>query len=362
MSNRFASFLVVLGILICVLSSHAEERKFTVYGGLGAGYVSSQSSISTEPSKNGYQLDLKLTLSVPLHRWVLDSSVGWMYNRLKGGTGTSVDVKTSAGYVQVSPLYRFENEWHLGPTFSLLAGSDVSFSQSAVNTYSVALIGGLRLQKEFATETANPMRVGTQFMTDFTIANRQIYWAQVDFSLGFIDRKGPDEYAQRGAGLKSEHIQILDDQGVQVTLDDRFFHFKTASDELEKGSEGVLHRLSEYLKTHPGSWQSVEVRGHTDKRGKAETNVKLSFDRATAVGRTLVNQGLPSERVVAKGFGSQLPVAGGDTEQDHLKNRRVELRLNGVSRPQEMSDALNWIWINPPAGETNPDGLPDLTK
>jgi len=71
---------------------------------------------------------------------------------------------------------------------------------------------------------------------------------------------------------------------------------------------------------------NVEIRGHTDNVGRAAYNMKLSESRAKAVMNYLVEKGIDSKRLSAKGFGLTLPIVGNDTKEDRAKNRRVELQ------------------------------------
>jgi OOP family OmpA-OmpF porin len=71
----------------------------------------------------------------------------------------------------------------------------------------------------------------------------------------------------------------------------------------------------------------VEVSGHTDSTGDAERNQALSLARAEAVRDFLVSRGVAPGRLVARGYGSDQPVASNATEDGRAANRRVELRL-----------------------------------
>ena len=70
---------------------------------------------------------------------------------------------------------------------------------------------------------------------------------------------------------------------------------------------------------------NIEVAGHTDSRGSDEYNMNLSQQRAEAVRNYLVSKGIAADRLSAKGYGESQPVAGNVTDEDRLKNRRVEL-------------------------------------
>ncbi|MCU0726174.1 MAG: OmpA family protein [Planctomycetes bacterium] len=76
----------------------------------------------------------------------------------------------------------------------------------------------------------------------------------------------------------------------------------------------------------------VRVEGHTDsdpiRKSKWESNEALSTARANSVASFLVAAaGMASGQVVAKGFGSDRPVAANDTPAGKAENRRVEIYL-----------------------------------
>jgi outer membrane protein OmpA-like peptidoglycan-associated protein len=101
--------------------------------------------------------------------------------------------------------------------------------------------------------------------------------------------------------------------------------FATDSADIRSDFFPVLHSvvlvLKEYEKT------IVEVTGHTDSTGAPMYNQELSERRAASVGRYLEAQGVRPVRIVTKGFGPRMPIAGNDTPDGRQQNRRVELRL-----------------------------------
>lgn len=76
----------------------------------------------------------------------------------------------------------------------------------------------------------------------------------------------------------------------------------------------------------------LRVDGHTDNvplsgNGRYRDNWELSSARATSVVKFLIEQSVPSNRLVAAGFGEFQPLAEGDTAEARNTNRRIELKL-----------------------------------
>ena len=67
--------------------------------------------------------------------------------------------------------------------------------------------------------------------------------------------------------------------------------------------------------------------GFTDSTGSESHNQTLSERRATSVAAYLSSQGVAQQRIVARGFGEQYPIADNSTAAGREKNRRVELKL-----------------------------------
>jgi chemotaxis protein MotB len=75
----------------------------------------------------------------------------------------------------------------------------------------------------------------------------------------------------------------------------------------------------------------LQVDGHTDRRpissSRFPSNWELSTARAIAVARFLVTQGIPPDRVAARGFAEFQPLDPGDSEEAYRRNRRIEIKL-----------------------------------
>ena len=69
------------------------------------------------------------------------------------------------------------------------------------------------------------------------------------------------------------------------------------------------------------------VEGYTDSTGNRAKNIKLSEARANSVKDYLVGKGIAADRLSAKGFGPEKPVADNKTKAGREQNRRVEINL-----------------------------------
>jgi len=95
--------------------------------------------------------------------------------------------------------------------------------------------------------------------------------------------------------------------------------------DLKSESRVALDEVAKLLKSDPSL--KIEVAGHTDNRGGADHNMKLSVGRATAVVNALVDTyGIDRGRLQPNGYGETKPAATNDSDQGRARNRRVELR------------------------------------
>jgi outer membrane protein OmpA-like peptidoglycan-associated protein len=101
--------------------------------------------------------------------------------------------------------------------------------------------------------------------------------------------------------------------------------FETGKAELKPEAYAVLDELVEYLKRKED--ERIEVGGHTDNVGKAESNMVLSTNRANTVRAYLLMKGIAPERVTAQGYGMTVPVAENDTAEGRSLNRRTEVKV-----------------------------------
>ena len=94
---------------------------------------------------------------------------------------------------------------------------------------------------------------------------------------------------------------------------------------LDPASLAEMGHLLNMLRENPSL--RLEIGGYTDSDGKDDHNDQLSTERAYAVVSHLVNNGIPSDRLVAVGYGSANPLLPNDSDENKAKNRRTEIRV-----------------------------------
>jgi OmpA-OmpF porin, OOP family len=79
---------------------------------------------------------------------------------------------------------------------------------------------------------------------------------------------------------------------------------------------------------------AVVIEGYTDSSGDAAFNQQLSEKRAEAVKAELVAHGAKAEKIKTVGYGEANPIADNSTREGRAKNRRVEIKVDGIKDKQ----------------------------
>jgi outer membrane protein OmpA-like peptidoglycan-associated protein len=100
-------------------------------------------------------------------------------------------------------------------------------------------------------------------------------------------------------------------------------NFATSSAELPADAQSTITGLGQILQAYPNA--VVRVEGYADARGGEQGNQQLGAQRAEAVARALIAQGIPANRVTAATGGETNPVDSNATAQGQAENRRTDL-------------------------------------
>ncbi|GAB3735455.1 sodium-translocating pyrophosphatase [Spirosoma lituiforme] len=101
--------------------------------------------------------------------------------------------------------------------------------------------------------------------------------------------------------------------------------FDTGKATLKPASQEQLKNIAEILKAYPAV--NVKLGGYTDNTGNADSNLKLSQDRANSVRAELEKMGVDKDRLEAEGYGQEHPVASNDSQEGRAQNRRISIRV-----------------------------------
>jgi OOP family OmpA-OmpF porin len=98
--------------------------------------------------------------------------------------------------------------------------------------------------------------------------------------------------------------------------------FEPSSAKIVGDPHGALAEVAALITQYPET--TVVIEGHTDDRGPAKANLKMSKTRADAVAKVLIDDmGIDAARVSTKGYGKTRPIATNATKEGRERNRRV---------------------------------------
>lgn len=146
-----------------------------------------------------------------------------------------------------------------------------------------------------------------------------------DNYIGFVDYTSVTGYKEIkfNVGLKIKTAVEVAEEPEIITLENVYFDF--GKSDVKSESYAELDKIVRLMFENPGI--QIEISAHTDNVGTDDYNMKLSQARAESVLNYFVTNGIPMNRLTAKGFGSSKPVADNNTEQGRQKNRRVEFKI-----------------------------------
>jgi outer membrane protein OmpA-like peptidoglycan-associated protein len=101
--------------------------------------------------------------------------------------------------------------------------------------------------------------------------------------------------------------------------------FVTGNAIIKEPSKPSLDELAALLQKKP-EWK-LQISGHTDNVGNAQSNLVLSKKRAESVRDYLISKGVSADRLHVLFFGQTMPIDTNDTPEGRQRNRRVEMKI-----------------------------------
>jgi outer membrane protein OmpA-like peptidoglycan-associated protein/tetratricopeptide (TPR) repeat protein len=135
------------------------------------------------------------------------------------------------------------------------------------------------------------------------------------------------DLASRTKEIKSfEEVGLSKENQVVV----KNIYFESGKWNLDVDAEKVMDELVLLLRKNPNL--SVHIKAHTDSKGSATDNLRLSNNRAGSVATYLSLKGISSSQFSTKGYGESLLLNQCKdnivcTEEEHAQNRRIEFEF-----------------------------------
>lgn len=134
------------------------------------------------------------------------------------------------------------------------------------------------------------------------------------------------EIEARRAEFNTKVDEALAAEGTDAkTVQFDYVNFQTGSAELTPLSRYELDNLVDALNKY--ATMTIELAGHTDSTGDADSNLALSQNRAQTVYDYLISKGIAAGRLSARGYGQTRPIADNATDAGREQNRRTEFRI-----------------------------------
>jgi outer membrane protein OmpA-like peptidoglycan-associated protein len=103
--------------------------------------------------------------------------------------------------------------------------------------------------------------------------------------------------------------------------------FTSGGGAIEPSALPTINALADLLKRNDAAVVRLRIVGHTDSRGSATGNQRLSERRANTVRTALIDLGVDAGKISAEGMGEANPIASNKTAAGRERNRRVEFLI-----------------------------------
>ncbi|AWW32109.1 hypothetical protein DN752_19295 [Echinicola strongylocentroti] len=138
-----------------------------------------------------------------------------------------------------------------------------------------------------------------------------------------IGRKMDQQAKELQQAIPTAEVKRVN-EGINVTFDASLVFDINSANLSDSYKEDLLNAIPVFQK-YPDT--NILIEGHTDDSGSDEFNMQLSEKRAKAVSAFLAQNGVDKARLVEKWYGETQPKYPNDSEENRVKNRRVEMAI-----------------------------------
>ncbi len=131
--------------------------------------------------------------------------------------------------------------------------------------------------------------------------------------------------------MKYNEFDVLEGDDLARVLGIKEIYFDFNEWDIRPDAEIELQKVLVVLAKYPHL--KIEIRSHTDSRGKDSYNMTLSEKRAKSTMQYLMDKGISKNRLTAKGYGesrllNECTNGVRCMEEQHLQNRRSEFLVS----------------------------------
>jgi len=295
----------------------AQDKGFSLYGGLGAGMIAPNSDAAIEGA--GGSVKLVGSFLNQSMKWAFDLGLGVATHKFSDGKAAATS--SNGGIGELAARYRFAPKWQLGMNWNTMFNQGTGY---AANQGDAQFLGVqvLREMKFFGNYKG---RLGGRVMTDANVSSANALMAMLDLHMTFgKDAAAPSEPMVSETRIAPAVVEQKSDVKLVIS------RFEINSDKMSATDLQRVKKFAETLSQMGNKIEKIEVSGHADETGPEALNQKLSNRRAQAIARALEAAGVPRSKLLISGAGSQNPAVVGKTKADYSKNRRTELKLIGT--------------------------------
>ncbi len=127
-----------------------------------------------------------------------------------------------------------------------------------------------------------------------------------------------DKCPNTAAGTKVNSYGCADKETASVKLN---VLFKTGQAVITDDSQAEIIKFADFMKQYPNV--KAHIKGYTDNTGAEALNIRISNNRAQAVKKSLIANGINADRIQATGYGPKDPIADNTSDAGRQQNRRV---------------------------------------
>ena len=269
--------------------------------------------------------------------WSEPRNLGFPLNTSASEGNIFVNAKGNRGYINSyreggqgrSDIYTFELDESIRPSYTTFVRGKIHEKGSpkalSGKVTFINIETGDTVRSVHSNQATGQFLVTLPLEQDYAafVDKKGFLFASQDFSLKGLDpQTSLQEDRYFDVDIELQKLEV----GISVVMQNIFY--ETNRYALLKNSKAELEHLVNFLKLNPKV--KVEIAGHTDDVGSESDNKILSHNRAKAVQAYLVERGISSSRVLAKGYGEAHPIANNESEEGRALNRRTACRVVGL--------------------------------